>query len=148
MSIFKALLFILIFVMQDNANSQVSGIFQDFHSNKIENKDKPEREKLLISIASGYSLNSANSGKNNFMFSIDFIPRISNKIFLDFKLDLIKQGQSYNTLFNIIPEYKLNFAEDSEFSGYLEQDRHCFFTPKDILELTLQLPYREKLNMV
>lgn len=107
---------------------------ENVHSqSKEKNEEKEyasisENYKTLISIGFGYNFN--NSYQNNFIFSFDFIPKISEKVFLDFKIDGIKQGQSYNTLLNIIPEYKLDLDKNSKFSGYFGIGPTIFFYPK------------------
>ncbi len=119
---------IFLLAIQNFAHSQSnekSNISQEF---KKENSNLPENYKVLISIGFG------NSWKINynseFVFSLDIIPKLSKKIFLDFKVDLIKQGQSYNTFINIIPEYKIDFSKSSKFSGYFGIVPTIFFYPK------------------
>lgn len=84
--------------------------------------------KTLLSIGSGYNFNNGN--QNNFIFSVDIIPKLSNNFFLDFKIDALKEGLTYNTLLNIIPEYKTDLAENSNFSGYFGIGPTLFFYPK------------------
>lgn len=100
---------------------------------KQENEEKeftsiPQNYKTLISIGFGYNFN--NSYQNNFIFSFDIIPKISKFFLIDFKIDGIKEGLTYNTLLNIIPEYKLDLTKKSELSGYFGIGPTIFFYPK------------------
>lgn len=145
------LLFLFVALSLQNVNAQIaehySGDFMNFksftsddskrekfhsHSKNLNNekkyKDFAENYKTMISIGSGFNWNSGN--RNNFIFSFDFIPKLSRNFFLDFKLDGIKEGLTYNTLLNIIPEYKLYLAEDSKFAGYFGIGPALFFSPK------------------
>lgn len=107
---------------------------ENVHSQSNEKNEKKEyanisqNYKTLISFGFGYNWN--NSTQNNFLFSFDITPKISKKFFLDFKIDGIKQDQTYNTLFNIIPEYKLDLSENSKFSGYFGIGPTLLFYPK------------------
>lgn len=96
---------------------------EKYHSQSIS-----ENYKTLISIGFGYNFN--NGYQNNFIFSFDFTPKLSKIIFLDFKIDGIKEGLTYNTLLNIIPEYKLDLSDNSKFSGYFGIGPTLFFYPK------------------
>lgn len=100
---------------------------------KTKNEEKeftsiPENYKTLISIGFGYNRNY--NYRNNFIFSFDIIPKISENFLLDFKIDGIKEGLTYNTLINIIPEYKLDLTKKSELSGYFGIGPTIFFYPK------------------
>jgi len=100
---------------------------------KTKNEEKeftsiPENYKTLISIGFGYNRND--NYRNNFILSFDIIPKIAKNFLLDIKIDGIKEGLTYNTLLNIIPEYKLDLTKKSELSGYFGIGPTIFFYPK------------------
>ena len=134
-------IYILIFLigLHENVLSQTKE-----KNEKKEYKDTPENYKTLISIGVGYDW--SNNSKSNLIFSFDFIPKISRKVFLDFKIDGIKQGQSYNTLLNIIPEYKLDFDNNSKLSGYFGIGPTIFFYPKGHLGLDASITCQAKIQ--
>jgi len=114
--------------------SVVENNFENVQSQSKEENEEDEYSnisenyKTLISIGFGYNFNT--SYQNNFIFSIDIIPKISNSFLLDFKIDGIKDGLTFNTLLNIIPEYKLDLTKKSELSGYFGIGPTIFFYPE------------------
>lgn len=118
------ILLFLLFVIVNISFSQISKLESEFYINK-----KKFNNELLFSIGAGYNLNFNSSVGNNFMFSVDIIPRISRKFFLDFKLDAMKKGQSFSTIINIMPGYKITLSNDEMFSIYLGGGFAAFFYP-------------------
>ncbi|MDQ3194104.1 MAG: hypothetical protein M3P82_03790, partial [Bacteroidota bacterium] len=51
---------------------------------------KGSKEKTQLSAGIGSSIRFGSDSKNQFLVSLDFIPRLSNKLFLDLKVDGIK----------------------------------------------------------
>jgi len=114
------LIFIVFFETFCNLYSQITIINESLPNEKKGISVNEFNYKTLISVGLGYSLTFNSKVKNNFLFSIDLIPKISKQLFVDIKIDAIKQGESYLALLNVIPEYKINLTSYGKFQDILE----------------------------
>src|SRR4029078_821590 len=99
------LITVVSFYLHNNLFSQtfVENSFYHFESGTINSPE--EREKTQISAGIGSSFTFGSHSKDHFSISLDFIPRLSDKMFLDLKIDGLTEGKSFITLLSIIPEY-------------------------------------------